>query len=73
MDTRSTSYDRFEAGDRVEHSFCGKGTVSAIKADGIHVTFDKVGASGKPWCGVYDRDWFRTATATLRIVLKGEQ
>lgn len=61
-------------GDRVVHSTCGPGTVTAIdwnasdwRKRGVYVEYDHIGERGQPWHGLYDRDWFRNASATLTL------
>lgn len=64
FDVKALSFDEIKVGDRVRHTTCGPGTVTA-KGDTVDVTFDQVGKRGKHWRGEYDREWFRWAGAKL--------
>lgn len=61
---RPATFEELTVGDRVSHTACGPGTVTA-KGETVDVEFDHVGERGRHWRGSYDRDWFRFAQCRL--------
>lgn len=64
----------FNVGDRVRH--CGRdelGTVTAVDADGVHVTYDNPTPKGKPSRGLYDERWFELLPGMLVRADSGER
>jgi hypothetical protein len=59
-------FDECHVGQRVRHTACGPGTVTA-RGETVDVRFDHVGKSGR-----YDRDWFRHAQCRLTAIRDGK-
>lgn len=61
---KPATFDELKVGDRVTHTACGPGVVTA-KSKTVDVEFDAVGKNGRHWRGKYDRDWFLHAGCRL--------